>query len=514
MNRFQNVMIFAMFVLLFPVTNRLNATVSASGETTQIPVATVIDKIRGGLLGQILGDLNGLPHEMRYIAEPGNVKNYIPSLPNGAWTDDDTDFEWVYIVEMQKDRNVFLSTDKITTLWKERINRMIWCANRYARYLMDIGMKPPYTGYVSLNPWSDFNISGQFLCETYGLIAPAMPQTAAKIGLNYTTVAIDGEPAQTTQLFTAMIATAFTEKDIHKILDAGIAAIDPQCNTLKIINDVKNWYAQNPNNWRETRRLLKEKYTQEEGRTRDRNGTELNTGAIIAALLYGEGDFSETMKLAFNYGWDADCNAATAGTILGVVYGYRKMMAEGWQIVDRYKNTTRDNMPMDETITSFADRLVELFEMVNENNGGKKLVANQALVYEIPVEQPAPVKGITSLENQKQQLKSESEQTITNHLLNGNKEEKARAAYMAVCFDMNKELSKKYPKQWKDACFQLSGYWKIMANIFQGDGEKPFTRLAQLKEKFVAAGFKAPNKKFSERELENTTAWKDPVELY
>src|SRR5690606_29438312 len=68
----------------------------------QVPVETIVDKIRGGLLGQILGNLNGIPHEMKYIDEPGNVENYIPSLPEGARTDDDTDFEWVYILEMQK----------------------------------------------------------------------------------------------------------------------------------------------------------------------------------------------------------------------------------------------------------------------------------------------------------------------------------------------------------------------------------------------------------------------------
>ena len=158
----------------------------------EMPVEKVIDKIRGGLLGQMIGNLNGLPHEMFYIEEPGNVKNYIPSLPDGARTDDDTDFEWVYITMMQKYRNPYLPVDTIFNLWKQRINRNIWCANRYARFLMDMDIKPPYTGKTVFNPWSWFNISGQFLCETYGLIAPAMPQTAAKVGLHYTTVAILG----------------------------------------------------------------------------------------------------------------------------------------------------------------------------------------------------------------------------------------------------------------------------------------------------------------------------------
>src|SRR5690606_22189441 len=107
-------------------------------------------------LGQMLGNLNGIQYEFKYIEEPGNLKNYIPSLPNGAHTDDDTDFEWVYIYTMQKRRTVFLPYEEVAALWKERINRNIWCSNRYARHLMDIDFKPPMTGLVSFNPWAEF----------------------------------------------------------------------------------------------------------------------------------------------------------------------------------------------------------------------------------------------------------------------------------------------------------------------------------------------------------------------
>jgi hypothetical protein len=92
---------------------------------------------------------------------------------------------------------------------------------------MDLGFEPPLTGYVQFNPWSDFNISGQFVSESWGLIAPGMPQTAGRIGLNYTEVAISGEPAQATQLFDAMIATAFLTSNLERILEAGVAAADP-----------------------------------------------------------------------------------------------------------------------------------------------------------------------------------------------------------------------------------------------------------------------------------------------
>lgn len=496
---------------------------SAARDLISVPVETITDRIRGGLLGQILGNLNGLPYEFTYTDEPGDIKNYIPSLPNGAWTDDDTDFEWVYIMEMQKKRKTLLSYPEISFLWKERINKSIWSSNRYARHLMDLNIDPPLTGNTGINPWAEFNVSGQFLSETFGLIAPGMPQTASKIGLNYTRVAISAEPAQTTQLFTTMIATAFFEKDVDKILEAGIASLDPESNTLKIVRDVQNWHSQYPADWKMSRKSLKDKYLLEDGRTRDRNGTELNTGAILIAFLYGKGDFAETLKLSFNLGWDADCNAATLGTILGVTYGYRKMISdqpvgdtgtkkiEGWQIVDRYRNTTRDNMPMDETITSFADRIIELFELANSENGGNKTVIDQQLVYQIPREKPAPVVWVSTPEEERMEILKAHKMDIIKDLQSGNRTEMARAAYLAVNLGMSEQLEAEYPNHWKDAKYALSGYWKIMNNIFFGD----FKALNDLKEVFVRAGFERPSRKYTDSELYNDPIfWKDPELLY
>lgn len=257
----------------------------------EISAEELRDRIRGGLLGQILGNLNGIPHEMKYIDEPGNVTDYTPALPEGARTDDDTDFEWVYILEMQRQDTILLPAERIVELWKGRINRRIWCSNQYARQLMDIGIAPPLTGRFALNPWADFNISGQFLCESFGLLAPAMPRTAARIALNYTTVAVDLEPAQTTQFFTAMITTAFVTDDLDGLLDAGLAAVDPGSRLHEIVGDVRRWHRQSPRDFREARRRVRDKYSLHGGAMRDRNGYELNTAATVAALLYGERDF-------------------------------------------------------------------------------------------------------------------------------------------------------------------------------------------------------------------------------
>jgi hypothetical protein len=475
-----------------PERNRPAAIIEPGGLVT-VPADTVQDKIRGGLLGHLLGDLNGLKHEMKYINEPGNVEEYTPSLPEGAWTDDDTDFEWVYILAMQQRNTTLIPANEIPALWKAHINRKFWCANQYARQIMDLGISPPLTGLIHFNPWSDFNISGQFVCESWGLIAPGMPKTAATIGLNYTHVTISGEPAQATQLFDAMIATAFFTDDLDKIIDAGLAATDPRSVIHQVVSDVRDWHRRDPNDWRATRRLLKEKYSRFNGETRDRNGHELNTGSVIGALLYGQGDYVRTSIAAFNFGWDADNNAATACTIVGILKGRRWMMSQGWNIKDQYRNTTRDDMPANETIASFGDRLVALAEQVIVEQGGKKIEQDGKTLYQIRMQEPANIEPLSDPAEEFTRLRSEMKPEIEAGIVgSASPQEQARAAYEAICLDLAPPLRERYPDQWAKALAALNGYPKVVQVLFF---ESPTPAGERLRRRALAAGLQKPEKK-------------------
>ncbi|HMO85273.1 MAG TPA: ADP-ribosylglycohydrolase family protein, partial [Lacipirellulaceae bacterium] len=250
--------------------------------------------IRGGMLGQILGNLNGLPHEMKYIHDPGEVTGYVPALPDGARTDDDTDLEWVYVSAIQRRGEPLVPHAEVAQLWRRHINEGIWCANRFARSLMELGFEPPLTGSAKLNPWSSFNLSGQFVCESFGLMAPAMPQTAARVGLHYTQAAVEGEPLETTRLFTTMIAMAFVEPDMDALLDAGVAAVDPRSDVASLVTETRQLHRRHPDDWRAARLRIKQRWQRHNGDVRDWNGYELNTACTVAALLYGRGDVADT----------------------------------------------------------------------------------------------------------------------------------------------------------------------------------------------------------------------------
>ena len=49
--------------------------------------------------------------------------------------------------------------------------------------------------------------------------------------------------------------------------------------------------------------------------------------------------------------------------------------------------------------------------------------------------------------------------------------------------------NKQYPKQWKDSCNLLSGYWRVMNNLFDPYPDHDFKSLSAMREKFIAADF-------------------------
>ncbi|MBS1877503.1 MAG: ADP-ribosylglycohydrolase family protein [Acidobacteria bacterium] len=457
----------------------------------EIPADLIDDKVRGGFLGQVIGDLNGLKHEMKYILEPGNVEQYTPSLPDGAWTDDDTDVEWPYIVEMERSKQVMIPYPRVAEVWKQHINRRIWCSHLYLRQILDIGVEPPLTGRLEINPWADFNLSGQFVSESWGLISPGMPQTAARIGSHYTHVSVDGEAVQAAQMMAAMIAAAFFTNDMEKILDAGAASVDSRSVMREIVTDVRRWWRENPRDWRVTRKLTKDKYCKFGGHDmRDRNGVWLNGASTIAALQYGDGDFVQTVRSAFNLGWDADNNAATSGTILGVMKGYKALKSQGWDIKDLYRNTSRDNMPDGETITSYSDRMVALARLNIAEHGGALTTLKGQTVYRIKTETAANVEPLADPKKQYTALRAELKRSIAKSVASGvNAQERARGAYLAICLDLAPELRQAHPKEWRQALDALKEYPRVLQVMFF---EAPFPAGEAIRKKAVEAGLEKP----------------------
>ncbi len=347
----------------------------------------LLDRIRGGWAGQMIGNVQGLPFEFKYKDEPGPLPDFTPNVPR-ARTDDDTDIEWTHLHAMDRLGTLLVPYPDLARVWVRSVNRGIWVSNELARKLIGQGVIPPWTSHFALNPHAKYNLSGQFCVEAFGLVAPGLPNEAARIGAHYARITVRGEPIQATAFTTALISLAFFERDVPRLVASSLAAVDPKSEHAEMVRDVVAWHKQWPEDWRATRAATQKKYRDE--RKWNMNATVTNGALVVAALLYGKGDFAETLRLVFAMGYDTDCNGATCGTVLGAMLGAKAIAAHpGWVLPEHYDNNTRDGLPKSETMDDLVALTARLAEKAILAAGGRKEGAGNTAVYLIPIQEPA-----------------------------------------------------------------------------------------------------------------------------
>jgi hypothetical protein len=356
--------------------------------TREISRAALLDRIHGGWVGMLIGGLEGLPHEFKYKEQPRDTLPEFTFLANGARSDDDNDFEWTHLWFMDREGTIKLPYARVVEIWKANMNAGIWVANKKARELMDQGVLPPETGSVTRNPHAWYNLSGQFCVESYGLIAPGMPQTAADIGLHYARIAVSEEPLQATQFWTSLISLrAFHDGSLADALQLATAAVDPKSCLTEVVNDARRAFHGQPDDWKAARRLLHEKWRTQ--RKWNDNSTPVNGAAVCLALLYGRGDFYRTLQLAMALGYDADCNAATAGAVVGARLGFKRLAAlPQFKMPDRYVNKTRPQLPAECKVSEQAETLLRVAERVILAHGGGSITVSGEPGYRIKLQPP------------------------------------------------------------------------------------------------------------------------------
>jgi hypothetical protein len=288
-----------------------------------------------------------------------------------------------------------------------------------------------------------------------------------------------------------MFALAWFDTDVARLVDEGLKAVDPRSEMYGVITDVRRWYGEHPDDWRATRKLLRDKYTRFKGDMPDRNGVLLNVGAATGAILYGQGDFRETVRLCFNFGWDADCTAATAGTLIGLIKGRKWMDGQGWQVKDLYANTTREKLPSDETISGYADRVVRLTKRIILENGGRvERRGDGGEVYIVKTQAPAVVERLPTTLERTEELRAALLPQIEKDLA-GDDQARARAAYLAIALGEGARLRQERPDDWRRAVGTLvERYPGVVKNLF----DAPQPRGALLRERATAAGLEKPPK--------------------
>ncbi len=373
----------------------LSLATSAIADRT-ILADTYQDKLRGMWIGQILGNYAGRDVEGD-IARGGlyHTIDWNSILTTDPWDgDDDTCFEYVYMHVLTENSDP--THAQIGQAWDTYLKvPSFYIANRQARWLIDEGLAPPDTGSIHKNiHW--YAIDSQITTESLGGIAPGMRQRAADLTARFASVTNDGYPVHAAQYYAAMYAAAPFESDVETLVEKGLEVVPQTSRTYQVIQDVRNWYDTDKQDgtldWRATQTLLYDYYrgAYDYGRYREWIESTINTGLTTMAILYGEGNFKDTVDIGVQGGFDADCNPATAAGLIGLIQGHSGLPSDltGPATDDYLASAWLQNIDRDSTVSE----ITEGFQGVTESQillcGGSITGEGATRTYHLPDDDP------------------------------------------------------------------------------------------------------------------------------
>lgn len=390
----------------------------------------LLDKLEGFWLGQTIANWTGLITENNKIGfandgteEPFYTRDNWGKMNEQSWgssqiidfkfadkdsiwgSDDDTDIEYIYQELLLENKTTILTDNQIRDGWLKHIKKeeqnYLWVSNQKAFDLMINGILPPETSSPNLNPHYEM-IDAQLTTEVFGLYSPLNPEYALLMStLPVRTVARENAE-WISQFYIIMHSLSYFNKDeisvkekINLIADEARKILPNDSYSAKMYDYVKEKH-QSGITWEAARDSLNLRYQINQmdnymWATKSDScygcfAAGINFGASIISLLYGEGDYIKTVKIATLCGWDSDNPAATWGGMLGFIYGadeIKKMfeveMSEKYNIHRTRINFSNDGIDDFENMALKSMKIIEkvVTEKLNGKSDNNKLVFNK-----------------------------------------------------------------------------------------------------------------------------------------
>ncbi len=302
------------------------------------------NKILGAWTGRACGCLLGKPVEgirsnelIPFLKETGNYpmtryilstditsdvcNNYKFSFKNkpygdtvdGMPVDDDTNYVVLAQKIIEEYGKEFKSQDVATSWLKYQSIYSYFTAERIAYINFINCIMPPASGMYKnvCREWIGAQIRGDY----FGYICPGKPEEAARMAYNDAVISHVKNGVYGEMFISAMISCAAVTDSIEDIIFGGLAQIP--CTSrlyeavMKIYDDYKNGKSVDD--------CFDYIHSQYDEHT-DHGWCHVISNAmiVVAALLYGNGDFGKSVCIAVGMAFDTDCNGATVGSILGM----------------------------------------------------------------------------------------------------------------------------------------------------------------------------------------------------
>ncbi|RPH58240.1 MAG: ADP-ribosylglycohydrolase family protein, partial [Chloroflexi bacterium] len=226
------------------------------------------ERVYAGVLGKIIGVYLGRPFEgwthEQIMSSLGEIRYYVNDRADPSYlgtslplhnhllvvTDDDISGTFTFLRALPDYGNSFtLTPAQIGQTWLNYIieNRTIlWWgglgnSTEHTAYLrLKDGIPAPRSGSMELNGQVVAEqIGSQIFIDGWGLVCPGNPALAADLARRAASVSHDGEAIYGAQVVAALVAQAFIEADIDKLLDTALALIPAESTVSQLVADLR-----------------------------------------------------------------------------------------------------------------------------------------------------------------------------------------------------------------------------------------------------------------------------------
>lgn len=235
---------------------------------------------------------------------------------DGMPVDDDTN----YLVMAQQIIEMYgrdFTPYDVSRAWLSWQCKDAYCTAERVAYCNFVkGFEPPASARYK-NPYREW-IGAQIRGDYFGYINPGRPEQAAEMAFRDASISHTKNGIYGEMFVAAMLAVAACTDDVKAIILGGLGQIPSTSRLYHAVMDMVEHY--------ENGRTAKESFatihaTYDEHNSHDWCHTISNAMIVVAALLYGGGDFGRSICMAVETGFDTDCNGATVGSILGMAKG-------------------------------------------------------------------------------------------------------------------------------------------------------------------------------------------------
>jgi len=279
--------------------------------TLQLNRAEYRNKMYGCWLGKNIGGTLGGPFEGRQ--EILDVTGYTTPagepLPN-----DDLDLQLVWLKAVREHGPRAITNQLLGEYWLNYISPF-WNEYGVCKANMRAGLLPPLSGEYENAVWKHSN-GAWIRSEIWACLAPGCPDLALRFAYADASVDHGGGEGTNAALFTAALESlAFVISDREELLNIALSKIPADCRVARSIGIAREAHAQGVS-WQDARNRVVD-----DSADLGWFHAPANVAFVVIGWLYGEGDFSQSLRIAVNCGDDTDCTGATLGSLLGILYG-------------------------------------------------------------------------------------------------------------------------------------------------------------------------------------------------